>query len=99
MKKTNPFYKSAKWKKKREAILRRDGHLCKLSKRYGKTIQADTVHHIYPREQYPEYAFSDWNLISVCNKMHNLLHNRNDNSLTSEGERLKAATIPPTLQK
>ena len=99
MKKADPFYKSQKWMKKRAAILKRDGYLCVLSKRYGKTIQADTVHHIYPRERYPEYAFSDWNLISLSTKMHNALHNRDDKTLTAEGEKLRAATIPPTPQQ
>ena len=82
----------------RELILRRDGYLCQISKRYGKLIEADTVHHIYPREQFPEYAFSAWNLISLSHQAHNGLHNRNDNSLTDEGLALMRATIPPTLR-
>ena len=36
---TNPFYKSTKWKRKREKILRRDGYMCQVSKRYGKRIR------------------------------------------------------------
>lgn len=94
----NEFYKSTRWKKKRKAILKRDGYLCRLSRRYGKTAQAETVHHIYPLTDYPEYALCDWNLISVSQTMHNKLHNREDNTLTALGEALKAATIPPTLE-
>ena len=96
MKKVDPFYQTNRWKKKREVILRRDGYLCRLSKRYGKIIAADTVHHIYPREEFPQYAFCDWNLISLSKQMHNRLHNREDDSLTAEGIALMRATIPPT---
>lgn len=95
-KQVNPFYRSRAWKTKREAILRRDGYLCKLSRRYGKTCQADTVHHIYPLELYPEYALCSWNLLSVSSEMHNRLHNREDGSLSAEGEALMRATIPPS---
>lgn len=95
-KQVNPFYRSRAWKTKREAILRRDGYLCKLSRRYGKTCPAETVHHIYPLDLYPEYALRAWNLISVSSEMHNRLHNREDGSLTAEGEMLMRATIPPS---
>ena len=27
--------------------------------------EANTVHHIYPADEYPQYAWCDWNLISV----------------------------------
>ena len=39
------FYKSKKWKTKRQSILRRDEYLCRECKRYGKTTPATTVHH------------------------------------------------------
>ena len=97
MKKSDPFYKSAKWKKKRETILRRDGYSCQMSKRYGKQLAADTVHHIYPRGEYPQYAFCDWNLISLSRKWHNALHNRENDSLTVLGEKLKQTITPPIL--
>ena len=96
VKKTDPFYLTRRWKKLRAAILRRDGYLCQISKRYGRTAEADMVHHIYPREQFPEYAFCAWNLISLSHAAHNRLHNREDNSLTAEGLALMRATIPPT---
>lgn len=94
MREINQFYKSKKWRLKREKILKRDGYMCQISKRYGKRIDADTVHHIYPLSDYPEYAFCDWNLISVSNKMHNTLHDRNTNKLTAEGEKLKRKISP-----
>lgn len=88
-------YKSKRWVAKRRKILRRDKYLCQISLRYGRRVEADTVHHIYPAAQYPQYAFCDWNLISVSRQAHNRLHNRNDNSLTAEGIALMERTPPP----
>lgn len=90
------FYKEKRWVMKRCKILKRDKYLCQESKRYGKRIDADTVHHIYPREDYPEYEYCDWNLISLSNTMHNKMHDRTTNKLTKLGEELKRRTIPPT---
>ncbi len=79
-------YKDKRWIKKRKAILRRDGYECQESKRYGKSLQATTVHHIYPVELYPELAFVDWNLISFSNSKHNAMHVRNSHELTELGK-------------
>ena len=65
MKQTDPFYKSQRWKAVREAVLRRDGYMCQESKRFGKMRQAETVHHIWPREDFPEIELAPWNLISL----------------------------------
>ena len=62
--------------------------MCQYNKRYGRHIQADTVHHIYPAEQYPEYEYCEWNLISLSSEAHNIMHDRNNNCLTDEGLRL-----------
>lgn len=101
-KRADPFYNAAKWRRKRAAILRRDKYMCQASKRYGKTVKADLVHHIWPRELYPEYSFEDWNLISLSNAEHNKLHNRDNDDLTEAGKELLRRTarrlgkeIPP----
>lgn len=91
-------YKSERWKRKRKRILKRDKYLCQISLRYGKRVEADTVHHIYPVAQYPQYAFCDWNLISMTSEMHNRMHNRSDNSLTAEGLALLERTTPPSCK-
>ena len=70
----NEFYKSARWKHKRAAILRRDGYMCQRCKRYGRQRQAQTVHHIKHYDEYPELAMVDSNLISLCNDCHNAEH-------------------------
>ena len=66
--------------------------MCQLSKRYGKMLQAEVVHHIFPAEDYPEYEWEDWNLISISNAMHNRLHDRNTNKLTAFGKELMERT-------
>ena len=81
-------YKSKKWKRLREAALRRDNYLCQTSARYGRTVQATTVHHILPVRDYPEYSYKLWNLISLSAAEHNRLHDRDTDSLTIEGLRL-----------
>ena len=79
------MYKSKAWKKKREAILRRDGYRSQLAARYGRNVQGDTVHHMLPVEFFPEYRFADWNLITITHDEHNKLHDRETHRLTAEG--------------
>jgi len=76
MKQTNPFYNTKKWKQKRKTILKRDEYQCRECRRYGKFTPADTVHHIYPLEDYPQYKLNSNNLISLCNTCHENMHNR-----------------------
>ena len=47
-----------RWERLRGAVLARDQYLDQIKKRFGKRVGADTVHHIFPREYFPEYAFS-----------------------------------------
>jgi 5-methylcytosine-specific restriction endonuclease McrA len=81
------FYKTAKWKNKREKIMRRDQYLCQECKRFGKTTAAQTVHHINPLEQHPELALVSANLVSLCNECHERMHDRLTGELTPAGER------------
>lgn len=90
---TDPYYKSKRWLRKRERILRRDKYMCQEAKRYGRMVQAEVVHHIFPRDKYPEYEWEDWNLISLSNAEHNKMHDRFTNELTEKGESLKERTI------
>lgn len=79
------WYTQTKWIKLRARVLRRDGYMCQLSKRYGKRKQAEVVHHIFPREEYPQYQWESWNLISLTREQHNRLHDRITDELTGEG--------------
>lgn len=87
-------YYGSKWKKKRKNILKLDGYKCRVAKMYGKTEAANTVHHIYPADEYPEYAWCDWNLISVSQASHNKLENRTTGELTKLGQSLQDMTVP-----
>lgn len=86
------FYKSARWKRTRAAILKRDGYMCQVSARYGKHVPADTVHHIFPRDKYPQYAYAGWNLLAVSGKVHDELHDRTTGELTKKGKELMRRT-------
>lgn len=85
-------YYGTRWKKKREKILRRDGYMSQLSKRYGKMVEAQVVHHIFPADTYPEYRWEDWNLISVSLAEHNALHDRDTGQLSDKGNELMLRT-------
>ena len=54
---TDPFYRTKRWERLRAAVLRRDGYMCQASRRYGKRVEATTVHHIFPRDEFPEYQW------------------------------------------
>ena len=81
-------YKSRRWRRLRERILKRDGYMCQESKRYGKMIEANTVHHIFPASRFPEDQWSEWNLVSLSTAAHNRMHIRDTDELTEEGMRL-----------
>lgn len=87
------FLASEEWKRKRAAILRRDGYIDKYLFRYGKKVPGNTVHHIAPRELFPEYKLADWNLMTMNEKTHNGMHDRTTNKLTAEGFELLTRTF------
>lgn len=81
------MYKTKKWERKRQFILKRDGFICQEAKRYGLLEQATQVHHIYPLDKFPELAFENWNLVSLTNMNHNRMHDRNTREITALGKR------------
>lgn len=88
-------YKGKRWRRLAARALRRDKYKCQLSRRYGKNVEAEMVHHIYPVDEYPEYAYCMWNLISLSRAMHNTLHDRNTDKLTPAGVALMRRTKKP----
>ena len=68
------FYLSAKWKRKRQYILKRDGYECQQCRRYGRHVEATEVHHIKHLDEYPELALCSENLVSLCHACHNAMH-------------------------
>lgn len=77
-------------------MLKRAEYRCQWARRYGRREQATTAHHIWPAEEYPEYAWSEWNLIALSQASHNAMHDRNSGRLTEIGEQLRRRTIPPS---
>lgn len=88
------YYHSRRWRKLRASVLRRDGYKCRESMRYGKQVEAVTVHHVWPAEDYPEYAWAPWNLISLSSSAHRAMHNA-DGSLTPQGDAWRRRVSPP----
>lgn len=81
-----------KWETLRAFILARDTYLDQELKRYGKRVEASTVHHIFPREYFPQYIYEPWNLISLSRDTHNKLHDRTGHKLTEKGWELLVRT-------
>ena len=91
-KKADPFYKGKRWRRVRDAALARDGYICQESRRFGKNVPADTVHHVFPRELFPEYQYSMWNLVSLAGAVHDEMHDRVTGDLTEKGKDLLRRT-------
>ena len=89
-------YTTRRWRRLRESILRRDGGRCREAARYGMTVEATTVHHIWPAEDFPEYAWKPWNLISLSGKAHDAMHDRLTQKLTERVESWRRRTPPPS---
>ena len=89
---TEELFNSKRWQVLRAQVLRRDQYMDQLLLRFGKRRTADTVHHIFPREWFPEYTFEPWNLISITRETHNRLHDRDGHYLTAEGMQLLERT-------
>lgn len=88
-------YTTARWRRLRSAVLRRDKYLCREALRYGRRVEATFVHHVWPAEDYPEYAWSPWNLISLSKDAHNAMHDRVTHKLSPLGESWRRRTSPP----
>ena len=93
-------YNSKRWQRLREKVLKRDNYMCQYSKRYGRRVPANMVHHIYPAEVFPEYQWCEWNLISLSNEAHNMMHDRDSHQLTDIGislqKKINRQGYPPT---
>lgn len=87
-------YDSARWHRKRKHILALDGHKDRVAAWYGKAVEATIVHHIYPADEYPQWRYCDWNLISVSFATHNKLENRQTGELTELGLWLQSIIKP-----
>lgn len=85
-----------RWQRLRQRALRRDKFRCRDAARYGRNEDATVVHHIWPAEDYPEYAYCLWNLISLSASAHDEMHDRITRQLTAKGLAWKNRTPPPS---
>lgn len=92
MNQKNDWYDNPKWLRVRRIVLRRDRYFDVEKKRYGIPVQAEVVHHIFPRDEYPEYEYELWNLISLSRRTHNEMHDRDTDELTAKGRELLRRT-------
>lgn len=78
MKKVNPFYKSAEWKRIRIQALKRDHYECVVCAREGRVSDAHLlqVDHIQPIDERPDLALDLDNLQTLCPQHHNIKHGR-----------------------
>lgn len=76
-------YTSKRWEQKRAHILRRDGYRCVECRRYGRSRPAVVVHHIKHADEFPELAFQDENLVSLCQACHNKAHPEKSRAATA----------------
>lgn len=87
---------NGRWQRLRKRALKRDGYRCREAARYGRIVQATHVHHIWPAEDYPEYAYCLWNLVSLSKSAHDSMHDRITKRLTALGISWKNRTPPPS---
>lgn len=48
-------------------------------------MEANTVHHVFPRDEFPEYQWEAWNLVSLSGEAHDRMHDRVTGALTEAG--------------
>lgn len=70
------FYRSTEWRKLRKVAVARDNHECCKCKERGYVGPADCVHHILEVKLYPDKALDLNNLQTLCNKCHNITHDK-----------------------
>lgn len=90
---SDQFIWSEKWREKSQKVLRRDNYLDQyILQKENRVIPADMVHHILPRESFPQYAMEEWNLIAVSRRTHNKILHTIKGKLTRAGKALMYET-------
>lgn len=84
-----------KWKRVRKKALDRDDGYCRECLRYGRVRDAERVHHAWPKEDWPEYEFEQWNLVPLCKSCHDAMHERHGRQLTELGRAWQRRCRPP----
>lgn len=92
-------YTCSRWRALRASVLRAAGYRCQYFARYGRNVEATRVHHIWPADEFPQYAWCRWNLIALSLEGHNAMHDRISGKLSPTGEALRRRTIPPDRRR
>lgn len=79
------FYKTNKWVALRNTALIRDKYKCQCCLANNKQVNATCVHHVFPIERFPQYSYELWNLMSLCDKCHDEMHNHYTGELSKKG--------------
>ncbi|MPQ44500.1 HNH endonuclease [Clostridium tarantellae] len=72
----NKFYKSYTWVKVRKKVMLRDNNECQRCKEQGMFSIGQCVHHKKELKKHPELALDINNLTVLCNKCHNIVHEK-----------------------
>lgn len=85
-----------RWRRLRKRVLREE-RWCQEAKRYGILKPAEVVHHAWPVEEYPEFAYCRWNLVALTAVNHGRMHDQETRKLTALGEswRRRVSPTPP----
>ena len=90
---------NVRWRNLRAQVLREANYQCQWARRYGRRIPATRVHHIWPAEDWPEYAYCKWNLVALSLEGHMAMHKPGSGELSAAGEALRRRTVPPSGEK
>lgn len=90
MKKQVDFYHTKAWVRVRGKVLRRDGYKDFWRARFGISEPAETVHHVFMLDDFPELALDPRNLVAVSLYTHRHILHKPDGSLTEDGKKLQA---------
>lgn len=66
------MYARSFWKELRKLVLKRDSYKCQSCYSDKKLV----VHHILPWSRYPEFRFTDNNLMTLCVSCHKQTHGK-----------------------
>ena len=84
-----------RWKHLRDAAFRRDHFRCRECARFGKQVPAERAHHAWPADEFPEFRWELWNLVSLCKSCHDKMHVRGSRELTDRGRAWMRRCHPP----
>lgn len=96
------FYKLATWLRIREAVLSRDNYECQRCKYNKKLTTQEThmyIHHIAELKLYPFYATWLDNLVTLCYKCHEEVHERDFVTKALEKKKLQTFTNFDSTEK